>query len=74
MPELDHSALEDTHKQLLEEEIVNLLSERLKIDLASAMDLYYRSKLASQIADGDYGIQYLDAHNLVDDLLENEIG
>jgi hypothetical protein len=55
-----------------DEDIIEALAEKLGIDLRQAMHIYYESLLAKQIANGDYGIQFLDAHYLADDLLENE--
>ena len=42
------------------------------LSLAAAMDAYYRSRLATQIANGLYGIENLDYKYLVEDLVENE--
>lgn len=42
------------------------------IPLERAIDVYYRSRLARQIAEGLYGIENLDYKYLVDDLIENE--
>jgi hypothetical protein len=56
----------------LEKDIVSMLSERKGITIREAMDIYYRSELSRQIDNGTYGIQYLNATYLVDDLLENE--
>lgn len=36
------------------------------------MDIYYHSQLAKQISEGAYGIQYLSADYLANDLIENE--
>ena len=36
------------------------------------MDIYYSSKLASQIEEGKYGIENMDARYLAEDLIENE--
>jgi len=36
------------------------------------MGIYYRSRLAGQIADGMYGIENLDYKYFVQDLIENE--
>lgn len=57
----------------LEIDIISGLAERLGIDAQEAMKLYYSSKLAQQISEGAYGIQFLDASVLVDDLIENEL-
>lgn len=64
--------LEKMHKELLEAEIVALISERLGVEPHVAMQLYYNSKLSTQIDKGLYGIHYMDAAYLVDDLLDNE--
>lgn len=56
----------------LEEEIVENLAEIAGLDLSSAMDAYYRSRLAQQIAEGELGLQYLSAKYLAEDLVENE--
>jgi energy-converting hydrogenase A subunit M len=55
-----------------DEDIIKVLAEKIHIDLRQAMDIYYKSKLARQIDAGEYGIQYLDARYLADDLIENE--
>lgn len=60
------------YRQGLEEEIIAKLAESRHIGLSEAMDVYYRSKLAGQIANGDFGIQYLSAAYLVEDLIANE--
>ena len=40
--------------------------------LQSSMDIYYNSKLANRIHNGEYGIQYLDYKVLVQILIETE--
>ena len=59
-------------KEALDKNLVMKLAERIGINLREAMDIYYRSKLASQINNGSYGIQYLDVNYLADDLIINE--
>ena len=68
----DEKLLETMLKESLEKDIINLLAEHVAISHREAMDLYYRSELSAQIDSGAYGIQYLDATYLVDDLLDNE--
>lgn len=68
----DYRILSLFHRQNLEEEIINVLSVRANISLYEAMDIYYRSDLASLIESGEYGIDNLDAKYLVEDLIENE--
>lgn len=60
------------YKQNLEESIIDYLSEIKKIDLRTAMSIYYKSKLSEQIEKGMYGIDNLDYKNLAEDLIENE--
>ena len=60
------------YRQGLEEEIIAKLAEVHHMNLSDAMDTYYRSRLARQIANGDFGIQYLSAAYLVEDLIANE--
>ena len=64
--------LEETLKRNQDTEIVTLLAERLNIDAEEALRIYYSSRLAEQINEGAYGIQYMDPVYLVEDLLENE--
>ena len=40
--------------------MISYIAEKQNIQLTDAMDLYYKSKLADIIAQGQYGIQYLD--------------
>ena len=53
-------------------DIVAELSSRFGISIKSAMDRYYRSRLAASISEGAYGVQWLSAGYLVEDLLANE--
>jgi len=65
----DEKLLEAMLKESLEKDIISLLSERAGITQREAMDVFYRTELSGQIDSGIYGIQYLDAVYLVDDLL-----
>lgn len=69
---VSREALTDEYKRNLDESIIAYLSETKKIELRVSMDIYYRSRLAGQIADGIYGIENLDCKYLVHDLIENE--
>jgi hypothetical protein len=69
---IDRKVLTEEYKQNLEESIIAYLAEVKNIELRTSMDIYYRSKLAKQIADGIYGIENLDYKYLVQDLIENE--
>ena len=64
--------MEEIYKQNLETDIIKAIEEMKEIDLRVAFDIYYSSELASQIADGSYGIENLDAKYLAEDLIENE--
>ena len=65
--------LENFYREHLEEEIVFALSERRDIPPEEAMRLYYSSRLADRIHQGEFGIQYLSPAVLTD-LLEEELG
>ncbi len=60
------------YKERLEEDIISRLASVKGMELSDAMDSYYRSRLAQQIDKGEFGIQYLSADYLVDDLITNE--
>lgn len=69
---IDQELLSEEYKQNLEESFIAYLAEIKNIELRIAMDIYYRSQLASQIEEGLYGIENLDYKYLVQDLIENE--
>ncbi len=64
--------LERIYQESLEERIISYLAETEKISLEKAMNIYYNSKLAGKIYEGEYGIQYLDYKVLVQILCETE--
>ena len=64
--------LERVYQESLEERIISYLAETEKISLERAMDIYYNSRLANRIYEGEYGIQYLDYKVLVQILGETE--
>jgi hypothetical protein len=68
----DKDNLEMFYKQNLENDIINAVSEESGITIRKAFDIYYSSKLARQIENGDYGIENMDAKYLAEDLIENE--
>ena len=68
----DREVLAEIYKQNLETEIIKVVSAIKNLDLWRAIDIYYSSKLAGQVADGSYGIENLDAKYLAEDLIENE--
>lgn len=62
----------DAYRQDLETAIIRELSRLKKLDLRTATDIYYSSRLSSQISQGLYGIDNLDYKYLAEDLVENE--
>ena len=69
---VDRKQLEKIYKQNLENDIINTISEVKGIDLRKAINIYYSSKLAEQIENGNCGIENMDAKYLAEDLIENE--
>jgi len=68
----DKEKMVDIYKQNLENDIIKEISKIKGIELRTAFDIYYSSRLASQIAEGSYGIENMDAKYLAEDLIENE--
>ena len=68
----DNEKLIDIYKQNLENDIIMEISKIKGIELRTAFDIYYSSRLANEIADGSYGIENMDAKYLAEDLIENE--
>lgn len=66
------SDLEKIYREHLEEAIVLDLSGRLAMLPEQALSLYYTSRLADRIHEGEWGVQYLD-HKLLTDILEQEL-
>ena len=69
---MSEDVLERIYQESLEERIIFYLAEKEKISLEKAMNIYYSSKLANRIHQGEYGIQYLDYKVLVQILWETE--
>ena len=68
---MDEQLLEDIYQEKLEERLIEFFSEKHKIDYQTAMDIYYKSELASKIHEGKYGVQYLD-YKVLADILEKQ--
>jgi hypothetical protein len=64
--------LESILKESLEKDIITIIANKAGINIRKAMDIYFHSRLSVQIDGGVYGIQYLDAQYLAEDLMENE--
>lgn len=62
--------MENIYKQNLENDIIKAIAKIKGIELCKAIDIYYSSKLATQIADGTCGIENMDAKYLAEDLIE----
>lgn len=67
---MNDEVLEKNYQERLEERVISYIAEKQNIQLTDAMDLYYKSKLADKIAQGQYGIQYLDYKVLGQMILE----
>lgn len=62
--------LEPLLKEQLEADIISIIAERLEVSPGEAMSVYYRNPLAQQIEEGTWGMQYLDASYLADEVLK----
>ena len=62
----------DYYSQKLEQRIILRLAEEKGVDISTAMDWYYRSRLADQVSRNLNDIAYLDSKYLVRDLITNE--
>ena len=69
----DKKQLGEIYKQNLENDFILNLAKLKGIAIRTAFDIYYNSRLATQIAEGVYGIENLDAKYLAEDLIENEL-
>lgn len=69
---VDRIELEKVYKQNLENDIVKRIAEYQNIDIRKALDVYYSSKLATQIERGENGVENLDPKYLAEDLIQNE--
>ena len=69
---MDEAILERTYREELDERLIAYLAKIKNLPLAKAMDIYYRSRMANMIGNGEYDIQYLDYKVLVQMMLDNE--
>lgn len=70
---MDADVLEKVYQENLEERLIACLAEMKNIPLEEAMGLYYNSRLAGRIHDGEEGVQYLDHKVLAQILCETEL-
>ena len=69
---MDQAVLEEIYQENLEERLITYISETNNISLEKAIAIYYKSKLANKIHNGNEDIQYLDYKVLADILKETE--
>lgn len=69
---IEKKQLTEIRKQNLEKDVIKIIAEIKHLDIRKAIDIYYSSKLASQIEEGKYVIENMDARYLAEDLVENE--
>lgn len=63
------AALEETHLERIEADVVNELARRLTLPPDEALERYYGSRLSRWVAEGRDGVQYLSPACLVDWML-----
>lgn len=63
-------ALEESHLERIETDVVNELAQRLDLAPDAALKRYYGSRLSRWVAEGRNGVQYLSPGCLVDWLLD----
>lgn len=69
---MEDNVLERIYQENLDERIIECLAVKQHIPYEQAMDRYYKSRLASEIHNGENGIQYLDYKVLTQMLLQSE--
>ena len=69
---MDGEVLERVYQESLEERLIAYISEVNSISLEQAMKIYYSSKLANRVHNGENDIQYLDYKVLADILKTTE--
>ena len=63
------SLLPSVRKTNLEAQMVAILGERLGASPEASLEVYYSSDLSKMIEENRYGVQFLDANYLVEELL-----
>ena len=69
---MNEDVLEKIYQEGLEERIISYIAETMEMSLEEAMKVYYSSRLANKIHNGNYGVQYLDHKVLAQILCETE--
>lgn len=67
------AAIEELRRTNLDAQIVEIISQRMGLSARDALDVYYSSELAPLIERNEYGMQFLDAHYLADEILGNGV-
>lgn len=65
-------AIEDFRLTHLEAQVVQIIATRMGLDAASALGVWYGSDLCRGVELNEFGLQYLDASYLVDELMARE--
>jgi hypothetical protein len=65
-------AIEDVRLTHLEAQIVQIIATRIGLDAAAALGVWYESDLCRSVELNEFGLQYLDASYLVDELMARE--
>ena len=69
---MDDATLEKFYREELDEKLIAQLAKAKDLSLEKAMDIYYHSRMAEMIGNGECGIQYLDYKVLVQMMLDTE--
>lgn len=67
---VDKEQLAKIYKQNLENDIILNVAKMKEIEIRKAFDIYYSSRLAGQIANGECGIENMDAKYLAEDMMQ----
>lgn len=54
-----------------ESDVVQKISEKLNVPAEEALAIYFKSKVASMVENGTYGVQYLSSEYLAEEILSN---
>lgn len=65
------SAIEGLRKTNLDAQIVQVISQRAGLNAQDSLNVYYGSELAPVIERNEYGMQFLDANYLADEILRH---
>ena len=66
------SAIEGIRKTNLDAQIVQAIAQRTGLSAQEALSIYFGSELAPMIERNEYGMQFLDANYLADEILRSK--